>query len=493
MNFNKPCKISSVRLFPILLICFCLIFSSCANSSDTINEHTLYLSDASDSSISGKTDFFFFIIPKDASPELIESTKELCKRFCEGNVVSAKIYFDDEPLPIYENPRFILIGNTVYSSSQKAISHLKRDDYVCLSIGKDVVIGGKSNSASIKAIERFTKETLMYFDGESGISEASSFSFFAEYPHENLTINGYSLSDYTFVYPYENSIKELELTYLLREKLADMCGAYPKIVSDKDIDMSGRLICVGNCFDDTRESTQIDYDGKCVKLFASSENSLAQATQALIKECETTKELTLRDITLIDKEPPAIDFVSIFPNAITDQSSLTDIVNTCKEIKSSLPMLVCFDFPSDTELEQYEKNLTEYIHIGNGLFVLKSKNNITSSEAVKNISCADVTTGDGFDYRIIISDIQEQGNIKEAIEMSTAKISDRVATVLFTVAYGETELSFDRNDIIFASETSKGNRRIYVNVFSPSGAASIHDKKITINHSILKEAIDLNK
>lgn len=488
MIFNNVYKRSSLGLFSILLLCFSLLLSSCANSSGGINDHSLYISNATSAEAQQKTDFYFFIIPKDASASLVQSANGLCEKFCAENGVSARVYFDDEPLPTYNNPRFILIGDTAYASSHKAISDLKRDDYVCLSIGKDVVIGGKSSSATILAIERFTKDVLPYFDGESGISETSSFKFFAEYPRKNITINGYSLSDYTFVYPSEDSMSEMALAYLLREKLSDICGAYPKVVSDKEADETDRLICVGNCFGDTQEGSQIIYQGKSVKIFASSKNVLAKAADTFIKVCESSKDLTLINKMVIDSNIPSISFKSFFADTISNESDLLAVVNTCKEIKQALPLLVYFDFPSADECEQYKKNLGEYTLIGGSLFVLSSKNTVTASFNEELISVADVSVGEGFDYRVITANAYKGSNPQDAVNSAISKISDSVPTVLFTVSSSGEKLSFDRADIVLESENTGNGKTIYITVFSPSGASEICGQELIINHSLLKEA-----
>lgn len=485
----KTSKRSSLGLLPILLLCFCLLLSSCADSSTKTNEHSLYLPESMSEDSSEKTDFFFFIIPKDASPVLIESAKALCEKFSTENNVKAQVYFDNEQLPIYKSPRFILIGDTAFFSSHKAIAHLNRDDYVCLSIEKDVVIGGKSNSASILAIERFTNDVLPYFDGESGISAASSFEFFAEYPHKALTINGYSLSDYTFVYPSENTMKEMEIAHFLREKLADKCGAYPKVISDKEADRSNRLICIGNCFGETRTESQIAYEGNSVKLFASSQNALAQAADSLLKKFENSQSVILRDSTVIESKAHILDFKSVFANKTESENDLADIVSVCKEIKQSLPMLVCFDLPSNPELEAYKKNLNEYAYVGNGLFVLSRKNEIISLKTDGYVSVAEIRIADGFDYRVIVADTRAQINPQEILDSAISKISDSVTTVLFTISKDIGISSIERDDIILELESKSADRSIRTEVFAPIGAATAHEKNVTINHALLKDAI----
>lgn len=488
----KERKRSSLGTLPILLLCFCLTLVSCSTSQSSVNDHSALLSQAVSEQVS-KTDFFFFIIPHDASPALAQSAKELCETFCQKTSAAAQVHFDNEPLPTYKNPRFILIGNTAYESSHKAIAHLKHNDYVCVSIGRDVVIGGKSSSASILAIERFTKEVLPYFDLESKISDACSFEHFAEYPYESISINGFSLSDYTIVYPENSNKKEFELSFILREKLAALCGEYPNICSDMEIYLSERLICIGNCFNDTREEAQIICEGKSVKLLGSSQNILAQVVQAFLEMCESSDTLVLQDVLIVDALSYELDIKTVFSKGINNESDMEDIVKICKEIKQETPMLVCFDIPNDNVLEHYCKNLTEYEHIGNGLFVLKDKNDILFSETVEKISCADVRLGEGFDHRVVVADTRGQTDKSEITDAVEKRLSNEVATILFTVSDNNVPPSFNRNDIIFKSETANGDRKIYVNVFSPTGAAYMQDETVIINHSLLQEALSLNE
>ena len=140
----------------------------------------------------------------------------------------------------------ILVGLTNRDETTEFLSALKRDEYGYGMVNDKIVISGHTEEGTAKALEAFVtmiktgERTEVFFDNES-----DKFIKTVEYPVGDIKINGVSAFEYTFVYPYANKNMEKELAIKLREKIADLCGAYPRIVDDKT-EVSGKMLVLGN-------------------------------------------------------------------------------------------------------------------------------------------------------------------------------------------------------------------------------------------------------
>ena len=141
----------------------------------------------------------------------------------------------------------ILLGATNRDESAEFIASLNRDNYGFAIINGKIVIAGRTDEGTEKAIKRFISvikkgdRSETFFD-----NSRDKFVHIERYPAKDVKINGISASDYTLVYPNSNGNMEKELLEYLREHIADICGAYPEIVSDKTADPSKHMLVVGN-------------------------------------------------------------------------------------------------------------------------------------------------------------------------------------------------------------------------------------------------------
>ena len=140
----------------------------------------------------------------------------------------------------------ILVGATNRDETQTFLSTLKRDEYGYAVVNGKIVIAGHTEAATLNAIKAFIQaiksgdRTEVFFDNAN-----DKFVKTVTYPVNDIKINGVSASEYTFVYPYANKNMENELALKFRDKIADLCGAYPKVVDDKS-EFSGKIIVFGN-------------------------------------------------------------------------------------------------------------------------------------------------------------------------------------------------------------------------------------------------------
>ena len=475
--FSKIPK--NVSRFLILTFCFSLALCSCTTSNNNISDHSVYLDDAEEENEAAIKECHL-IIPSDSSDELIKSAKRLSLSLAQRSGVKSTVYYDSEPLPESRNARLIFLGNTCYDISILKISRLKKDDYICTSVESNIVLGGKSSSATVAAIERFISEVLPYFDIQSPISDELSFEYRGEYLYENITVNGYSLDDYTIVYPWAESVKEKSIAHALRENLAALCGAYPNIAESRYVAGAERIICVGACLGDTAPEAQVLFSGSNIILCGSSANLIAESAEHFIELCAADNTLEIIGRSTPQSQISTVTLAAEFPTEIRGDDDLANFSELCKRIKQSLPTIVCFDLPSDTELTKLRKNLTEYSYLGNGLFILSEA---YTKISVAKIPCgisADVSLCKSYRCRVIAADADLC-----SWDTIAASISNDIPTVIFTFndSVGA-PIPFDSREIL-SEENSSESRSILIKVLAPNGSAEKHgDSAIIIAHPL---------
>ncbi|MBQ8344894.1 MAG: hypothetical protein IJY42_01345 [Clostridia bacterium] len=141
----------------------------------------------------------------------------------------------------------ILLGLTDHPLSQFYLSSKNRDDYLCHMENGILILGGPDDAATVAAVERFLIECLPYANGTELIEEGTAFSYSASYPCRKLLFNSYNIKRYTIVYPKENGMHAYESAQRLRNRIADLCGAWLPVCTDDRADLSKPVIAVGMC------------------------------------------------------------------------------------------------------------------------------------------------------------------------------------------------------------------------------------------------------
>ena len=476
-----PKNRKTLSLFLLLIFCFSFTLSSCLSSNDNISDHSAYIDDITDKTETA-IDECNVILPSDASPELIEAAERLSLALADRFSIKSTVYYDSEPLLKLKNTRFIFLGNTSYDISKLKISRLKIDDYVCTFVENDIVLGGKSSSATVTAIERFISDVLPYFDIQGAISDELSFEYRGEYLYTNITVNGYSLDDYTIAYPSAESAKEKAIAYALRDCLSKLCGAYPDIVESRYLVSTDRTICVGACFGDVPCDAQIISVGSNIILCGDSANLIAESAEHFVELCSADSSLEIIGQAKPESQMSTLTFEAEFPVEIQGPENVADYSELFRKIKQNLPSVVCFDIPGNAELLEIKKNLTEYSYAGHGLFILSVAYAEMSITDISGGVRTDISLGKSYQCRIIAADASECSS-----DTVSENISDDIPTVIFALNDSDDPLvPADSREILNAEYSSK-DRQILVKVIAPNGTAvSNGDFAITFIHSFLR-------
>lgn len=219
----------TVRILTALMLAVCLIcFASCASSDGNALELLAALSDDSGGNGSVR---YRVVISGMCSGRLSTLAHSLAEGIESVSGAETCVVYDSDETTERLGMTELVLGYTERACSRELLSRLNRDDYVCaFASNGSLVIGGKSDSATVTAVERFIEEILPYSDSEMLLSADGGFEYFYEYERSALSLCGFGVSDYTLVCPEGRRSEAALIAELFRERTADICGAYPDIV-----------------------------------------------------------------------------------------------------------------------------------------------------------------------------------------------------------------------------------------------------------------------
>ncbi len=136
----------------------------------------------------------------------------------------------------------ILIGQTNREESATFLSNLKWDDYGYGIVGDKLVIAGKNEDGTLKALRAF----LAHIEGNTDevfFTNQNQLLVQKQYPYQNITINGIAATDLAILCNEE----ELGgLAQIIRDAIIESCGIAVPIVTDSPEDSVQNKIVIGH-------------------------------------------------------------------------------------------------------------------------------------------------------------------------------------------------------------------------------------------------------
>ena len=349
----------------VLALLLCLTAVSCSTRTDPQTLSTLPSGTVSEDPATPEVGYDYVIVPETASDVLVDRARALTNALSAQTGISSFFFFDNETLPARENVRLILLGNTASALSQKHLHDLRRDDYLCAIDEGALILGGKSDAATVAAIDRFSSEILPYADAEILLNPDRQFLVRAEYPVESVTLNGFSLGDYRIVYPHQNTLGEAQVAAIMRDVLADRCGLYPEIVPDNGTFEHTRLITVGACFgNDTGSEPLVALRDTAIALDGATQNDLCVAAQTF---CDyVLPDGAPREVVAVLSDPLPVDntphTTSSFIGLLCESNfaNVIDIARLTGQLKQEGAAFAPFSPVDETTRLYLQLNLPEY-------------------------------------------------------------------------------------------------------------------------------------
>lgn len=174
------------------------------------------------------------VVPADCSALLYGKAEELAALLSDRIGAPVTISFDGESVTDMDVPE-LLLGYTSRPASQEWMASFRKDDYVCRADGEGtIVIGGKSDTATLTALERFCSEILPAATADAVMREDGGFSFVAAYETTSILLNGFDLGLYCLVVPQSMSREIRDMVPIFRDRIAEASGYVLPILCETD-------------------------------------------------------------------------------------------------------------------------------------------------------------------------------------------------------------------------------------------------------------------
>ena len=160
------------------------------------------------------------VISTTCSSEIFNAAQELRERLSKQTGVSCEVVYDKEQITQAKDIFEILLGNTNRATSQKAMKDFRENDYLCQIHDDVLILGGRSDEATLTALNRFYKDLLEHATSSAILPNEAGFLFRAEYLISKITIGGFDLAQFDIVYENDASEPMIFLAKTLQTKIA---------------------------------------------------------------------------------------------------------------------------------------------------------------------------------------------------------------------------------------------------------------------------------
>ena len=279
--FSITLKTSFLCLL-ILLICFSLC--SCAQPyvDDDFPFESLLTVNPEANTAEATVKYYRVVVPGDCSSELLNAAKAFAASITEKTGIDASVVYDNEI-----DGRDILVTEIVLGNADRDISSflmkdLREGDYLCSSVEGTIVIGGKSEAATLQALERFCSELLPKATSLYLMNPDDAFTYRAEYDEPTFTLNTYDINEYSIVYSTSSGENVSALANKLQSLILEKSGC--RINLSSDLSYSGKKIELSLSSEGVNENTAyLIPQGKNIILRAKDTFGLSVAVRELIK------------------------------------------------------------------------------------------------------------------------------------------------------------------------------------------------------------------
>ncbi len=491
------------RLFLIVVLALALVLlftcSSCRKKNTSLDkfEQLVLSTSASEDDGEAFASAIYVVIPSKASFELSSRAKALAETLSEKTGIETFLKYDSEPT--VDGTFELLLGYTSRLISIENLGDLRDDDYICRYDRGCIVLGGKSESATIAALERFESNILPGASHAAIMSENAHFEVYGEYELEELTLNGYPIYEYTILYSEEScEIAELLQRYV-REKTGYTLFANPNESNDAQ---AGR--CISLALDDSLGSAaRIDCKDGDIVLSAPDLCGLSLSAATFTSElCEALSngisQVTIEDSRALDYSKSSIDIAFGFANT-SGEPDISFLLSLAEAIRKTDSSIICF-YPTDKSLAgdiilncpTTRTALT--LDIGNGkclpvLYNTADFSSVTAEQHDGTVWISAVAT-DGKSWKVRIDDNSGEDIIyhsDEILLLSGTRLGDGKIDVLASATYGGIEnLVYSESALCTESETvaEYSNQNRYYGILSTELVEKYHESYVALKDAL---------
>ena len=419
------------RIIAAIIAMLMLFATACAPTSDgettdTPQESATIRADALSE--------YVVVVSEDVSDEEKAAVSDAVKKIYEKFGVLLKIVDD----AISKADKEILVGEVNREQTESVRKTMKYDDYFLGIVDEKLLVVGGSSSATAAAIEKLLEVVQtnagseIFFDNGANLQDYKH-----SYTHEDIKINGVSVSEYTIMYADGGSRREATMAKTLQKAIISVCGVVVTTQPDT-LGAYGNVIYFGG----EATASTLRSDGDVIYVTGANENDVFFATQTLVaRVCESADgsvtvaaeeslQNTLADLDLskwgVSQEKIKVMSYNL-QNAGNGSTSMTKYRNLASMIDSKSPDFVavqeCITSGSGAEnLVSAMADKTKYAAVtttGITTAVIYNKNKYTFIEkGVEAIGKKDDKYGSAYDRNMMWTKLRSNATGAEFIVLS---------------------------------------------------------------------------
>lgn len=443
----------------------------------------------------------YVVIPSYSGFELVGHAKSLADAISEKTGINTFLKSDSEPT--VEGSFELLVGYTSRLISEENLSPLREDDYICRYDRGAIVLGGRSERATIEAINRFKSEILPGASYASLMSEYAYFEGYGEYAIDELTLNGFSIHEYTLVY----SRDAYEIADVLLRYIGENSGYWLTTSTAESYEASGTRHIYLLLDENKGSGARISSEGGNVLLSAPDLCGLSLAVSTFISELledipNNAGDCTVEGSRVLDYNVSGLDLAFGF----VDNTGNLDIALTSTlgaTIRKTESALICFS-PTKSSLAKHVRLNAQSGHtylevdLGDGIvlpILYKSAEiSLIETECRDGSVWINATVNDGKLWRVRIKDVSGESLVYESDEillLSGSRLGDGHIDRIAEVTYGSSSdkverLIYSENATCLSGESvgEYSSKNSYCGIFAMELLERYHESYI-----ILKDAL----
>lgn len=188
-------------LIIMLLLTLCLL-TSCASCKDDGGldrfEQLIVSTSSPEDDGEAFANAIYVVIPRSSDFELVARAQLLANAIAEKTGITTFLKYDSEQT--VEGTFEILLGYTSRLVTRENFSTLRDGDYICRYDRGYIVLGGRTEQATLEAIDKFESDILPGASYAAIMSKDAHFEVYAEHEIDEFTLNGYPIYEYTIAY-----------------------------------------------------------------------------------------------------------------------------------------------------------------------------------------------------------------------------------------------------------------------------------------------------
>lgn len=426
-------RIRAFILTAIVLV-FALSVCSCADRQNKTDEFEDLLLNTAEIGQDGEkfAEVVYLIISENASGEIALRAQKTADAISLKTGVRTVIKYDNEATSFGEGILEILVGDSSRLIARENFKRLRDGDYICRYDRGAIVLGGKDDSSTLLALDRFESEILPGASGASLMSVDANFEFFARDGYVDLVLNGYYVYDYKIC--FGDSLRELEIAKTLRSVIAEKSGYTIDLVdADVYVDSEERLINVALDPNANEGVAEIKAQGSSIRLCAKDLCGLSAAVAEFAKLADEQTDGGASCVEIhgdLEIEYSSELFSLTFVSAGRAQNTFDFLLDVADMLRAAQTPIICLGALQKELLEDVVMNIPDnyaiaYAESGSEIIPLIYDKEIVAS--------AEITYGDGVvvlmadlghvgEWRIL--SVSEEGMVPSLDGRSVAIVSE---------------------------------------------------------------------